>query len=1113
MRKSRRAGFTISEGRRDDVADITNKLVLQDGMSKVLAAIEKRADAVLKKLEAIDAAANRQTSGGSGLTKSLGETENSAQRARKAIENVQRTADGLNNTNTERLNTSLSQTEKAAQKAADKMTTIQTKSISVASKSANSFLSFKSKIISTAQSAASGFVQKLNTIKNGVSSVASKAASAFQKMRGAMSQANSMGGQLFSTIRNIAAALGGIAGAKALVQTSDSMQMIESRLNLITGSQEENAALQEQIFQSANRSRGAYKDSADLVAKLGMLAGKQFTGNEQIVDFAEILNKSFALSGTDQVTKSGALTQLVQGLTSGALAGDELRSVRENAPMIAQAIEQYAQKANGTQLSLKEMGAEGMLTPDIVVQAVLGMKDQINAQFETLPLTWESIWTLFKNKAVKAMNPLLDKINELANNGQLQAWIDNIVDKIGVLSEKAAGFIDYIVNNGDKAKNIFIAIGVALAAIKIAPAVSGIISALMGLGGGKGSGGGLLGSLAKAKPTDVLKAVANIGIIVGGLTAIAAGLMALAPYISQLSDLGSITKLVAVLGEIGIVGSVMAKLSGIIGKIPVSSVALGLANIAIIVAGLSALYLVIGAVSLADFDTQRIAQITLILGEVGLVGATMALFAGIVGAIPVPAVLLGLANIALALGGLTAVISAYSLLGKIPGFDDFINRGAEVLSNLFGALGRVAGSLAGGIAESLTNSLPRIGENLSAFANAIKPMFSMLKGIDMGAAGGFFSSLGSFLTSIPKDGGFLQKLTGSADIAAVGEKLAEFGEKAAPFFTTASTIDASGATAIFEAVKKAGELSELNFGDLANKGRQLSDFIDNAKGFFTGAGEVQAQSEAVSGLAETIRNFFATIASTANSDLSTISAGVQDVTSYVQTSNTEFTTYGDTIEAACNKGETAFMRLRDTAQLKMQEIVNTVQNNVNSIKSIFERIDLKTTGENVMQGFLDGLKSKGSSVLDYARSIATDIANTMNGALQVGSPSKVMRRIGQYTFEGFELGLADRIKGVFSKVDMLTGGIFERLKTPTVAANVDYGSFGADDYGNSENFAAIRGAANNAGTTTIIHAPVNVTIENENNIDSEMDLSDIIKRMSTGIYAQVSGRLEADYGV
>lgn len=331
-------------------------------------------------------------------------------------------------------------------------------------------------------------------------------------------------------------------------------------------------------------------------------------------------------------------------------------------------------------------------------------------------------------------------------------------------------------------------------------------------------------SLAKAKPTTILKGIANLAIIIGGITVLAVGLMALAPYIAKLTDIKSIMKLIAVIGVLGLVGSTLAVLAGLVGNIPVSSVALGLANISIIVAGMSALFLLIGATSLINFDLNRIMQIVKIIAVLGTVGAALSLFAGIVGMIPIPVVLLGLANIALVLGGLSAIIIAFGALSDIPGFDEFISKGGETLANLFNVIGKIAGSFVGGIGEGVTNSLPKIGENLSAFAEALKPLISTFNGADISSIGSFFSAIGSFMLTMAGND-ILSFFTGGPDFVGIGKELSAFAESAEGFFTKVAGFPEnsfSNAAALFQSLADIGNVP--NTGGIAQWFSGTNDF-------------------------------------------------------------------------------------------------------------------------------------------------------------------------------------------------------------------------------------------------------------------------------------------------
>ncbi len=369
--------------------------------------------------------------------------------------------------------------------------------------------------------------------------------------------------------------------------------------------------------------------------------------------------------------------------------------------------------------------------------------------------------------------------------------------------------------------------------------IKGILSTLnifSGIFGGSSDNnpvGGLLSifkDLANVKPTTVLKGIANMMIIIGGLTVLAVGLMALAPYVSALTDIKSIIKLISVITVLGIVGSALAALAGLVGNIPVSSVALGLANIAIIVTGMSALFLLIGAVSLINFDINAIMQIIKIIAVLGTVGTALSVFAGIAGMIPIPAVLLGIANIAIVIGGITAVIIAFGALSKIPNFDEFISTGGETLAQIFNVIGNIAGSLIGGVGEGISNSLPMIGENLSAFAEAVEPMFTILSGADVSGIGSFFTAIGGFILTMTGND-ILSIFTGGLDLVGLGGQLTEFANSAEGFFIKIATFPENGfsnAALLFQSISDIGNVP--NTGGIAQWFSGTNDFEALAKG-------------------------------------------------------------------------------------------------------------------------------------------------------------------------------------------------------------------------------------------------------------------------------------------
>ena len=246
-----------------------------------------------------------------------------------------------------------------------------------------------------------------------VETATATAAVGMQDMASRMSQATTQGNTLLITVRNLAGAFLGIQTGQWLVGTSDQLTQINARLQLMTGSAEAAADANDQIYQAAMRARGAYTDMADLVSQLGTLAPDAFTDTGEIVAFAEQLQKQIALSGTSTQAAQAAMLQLTQGLASGVLRGEELNSVLEQTPMVAQTIADYMGVNVGT---LRELASEGAITADVVKNALLGAADETNAAFAQMPMTWGQVWNTMQNVAIRALDPVLGGINFLANN-------------------------------------------------------------------------------------------------------------------------------------------------------------------------------------------------------------------------------------------------------------------------------------------------------------------------------------------------------------------------------------------------------------------------------------------------------------------------------------------------------------------------------------------------------------------------------------------------------------------------------------------------------------------------------------------------------------------------
>ena len=255
--------------------------------------------------------------------------------------------------------------------------------------------------------------QSMEAAENAASVAASakdEAAAATKRLQEQENMAQSVTNSLTSSVLRLAASYVSIQGLKKAVDLSDSLVSMRARLDRMNDGLQTTQELETMIYQSAQRSRG---DTMGLVSQLGTMAGDAFSSSKEIVQFAEQLNKQLALSGASGASAQAAILQLEQGLASGVLRGDELNSVMEQAPALAKSIADYMKVSVG---ELREMGSQGLITADIVKNALFAAAKDTNAEFEKTPMTWAQVWTVASNTAVRALDPLLTAINWVANN-------------------------------------------------------------------------------------------------------------------------------------------------------------------------------------------------------------------------------------------------------------------------------------------------------------------------------------------------------------------------------------------------------------------------------------------------------------------------------------------------------------------------------------------------------------------------------------------------------------------------------------------------------------------------------------------------------------------------
>lgn len=270
-----------------------------------------------------------------------------------------------------------------------------------------------------------------------------------------------------------------IGGALKGMNISDEFTNTSARLNLINDGLQTQLELQDKIFTAANRSKGSYTAMASAISKMGLMASDSFGSNDELIAFTELLQKGFKVGGSSSTEQSSAMLQLTQAMGSGKLQGDEFRSIMENAPMIADAIAKYTGVSKG---KLKEMSSEGLITSEIIKNAMFMASDDINAKFETMPTTFADIWNRIKNGALQAFGPIIEASSRMINSEAFNNIINGMIIGINLLSMAIGGLINFFVDNWTLIQSFLIATGIYLATTLlhgfIATGVAGMIAGI-----------------------------------------------------------------------------------------------------------------------------------------------------------------------------------------------------------------------------------------------------------------------------------------------------------------------------------------------------------------------------------------------------------------------------------------------------------------------------------------------------------------------------------------------------------------------------------------------------------------------------------------------------------
>lgn len=283
-----------------------------------------------------------------------------------------------------------------------------------------------------------------------------------QEISAGTQQAN----ELTNTIKRAVAAYVSIQTVGKALNISDELVQTTSRLNMMNDGVQTTAELVNMVYAAAQDARGSFSQMADVVARFGNNAKDAFSSSEEVVAFADLIQKQMTIARASTQEAANAELQLSQALGSGVLRGDELNSIFEQAPNLIQNIADYLDVPIG---KIREMAADGELSADVVKAAIFSAADDINSKFNEMPMTWGQIWQSMQNTALIAFQPVLQRLNDLANSEAFQTFIQGAIEAMATLANILLNIFELVGTVGG-----FIADNWSV----ISPIIYGVIAAL-----------------------------------------------------------------------------------------------------------------------------------------------------------------------------------------------------------------------------------------------------------------------------------------------------------------------------------------------------------------------------------------------------------------------------------------------------------------------------------------------------------------------------------------------------------------------------------------------------------------------------------------------------------
>lgn len=239
-------------------------------------------------------------------------------------------------------------------------------------------------------------------------------------------QANKLG----SMVKDVVTKYATVDNLKNVVNVSDEMTQTVTQLNRVNDGKQSTDELVNMVYAAAQDSRGSFGGMAQAVIGFGTEADDAFGSSEEIVAFADLIQKQVAITGGDENEASQVMQQLAGAFGSGEISGSTLEGIFDKMPDMQQSIAGYL---NVPVDQVSQLAEEGKVSVEMVKTAVFANSEEINAKFEEMPMTWAQVWQSMQNGALIAFAPVLEGINNLVNNEVFQSIVGSVLEAMAVV--------------------------------------------------------------------------------------------------------------------------------------------------------------------------------------------------------------------------------------------------------------------------------------------------------------------------------------------------------------------------------------------------------------------------------------------------------------------------------------------------------------------------------------------------------------------------------------------------------------------------------------------------------------------------------------------------------